>query len=72
MLTSTDGSEKLVFGAGLVESNKYRLGDNGKKIKAGHIMVRVYEGGGSFQIFVLNDKDEYYEIIDKTDVIKSR
>lgn len=72
MLTGTSGQEKYVFSAGLVESNKYRLGDNGKKIKAGHIMIRVYEGGDRYQIFVLNDRDEYYEIIDKTDVIKSR
>lgn len=73
MLTpSTAVPEKMVFSAGLVESNMYRLGSNGKKIKSGHIMVRVYEGGESYQIFVLNDKDEYYEVIYKTDIIKSR
>lgn len=35
-------------------------------------MVRVYEGGDSYQVFVLNDADEYYEILYKTDVVKSR
>lgn len=72
MLAESAGGEKLVFSAGLVESNRFRLGENGKKIKAGHIMVRVYEGGDTFQIFVLNDSDEYYEIIDKTEILKSR
>lgn len=72
MLAETAGGEKMVFSAGLVESNRFRLGENGKKIKAGHIMVRVYEGGDTFQIFVLNDGDEYYEIIDKTEILKSR
>lgn len=72
MLTATDSGEKFVFSSGLVESNRIRLGENGKKIKAGHIMIRVYEGGSTYQIFVLNDGDEYYEIIDKTEILKSR
>lgn len=72
MLTPTDGGEKMVFSAGLVESNRFRLGENGNKIKSGHIMVRVYGGGSSYQIFVLNDSDEYYEILDKTEILKSR
>ncbi|MCQ2135551.1 MAG: hypothetical protein MJY67_01395 [Bacteroidales bacterium] len=72
MLAVTGADEKLVFSAGLVESNRIRLGADGKKIKAGHIMIRVYEGGDTFQVFVLNDGDEYYEIIDKTEILKSR
>ena len=72
MFTETDSGEKMVFSAGLVESNRFRLGSLGEKIRSGHIMVRVYEGGDSYQVFVLNDADEYYEILYKTDVVKSR
>ena len=72
MLIPTDSGEKMVFSAGLVESNRFRLGENGGKIKSGHIMVRVYGGGSSYQIFVLNDSDEYYEILYKTEILKSR
>lgn len=72
MLAASVSGNKMVFSAGLVESNRFRLGENGKKIKAGHIMIRVYDGGDTFQIFVLNDSDEYYEILDKTEILKAR
>lgn len=63
---------RLVFAAGLVDSNRSRLGENGMKIKpSGHVVTRVYEGGNKFQVFVLNDKNEKYEIIYKTDEINS-
>ena len=62
----------MVFSAGLVASNRARLLDDGRLIKPeGHIVVRVYEGGGEFQIFVLNDKTTDYEVIYKTDRITS-
>lgn len=64
---------RMVFAAGLVESNRVRLGAIGQQIKpAGHVVVRVYEGGDEFQIFVLNDGSEDYEVIYKTDKIVSR
>lgn len=63
---------RMVFAAGLVNSNRNRLGENGTKIKpAGHVVIRVYTGGQKFQVFVLNDKDETYGIVYKTDEIKS-
>ena len=74
-MLSTDlyPGDRMVFAAGLVENNRIRLGENGEKIKpAGHIMVRVYEGGDTWQVFVLNDSDEDYEIIYKTDVLQSK
>jgi len=38
----------------------------------GHIVVRVYEGGGRFQVFVLDDRSEDYRIIYESPVIRSR
>lgn len=37
---------------------------------AGHVVVRVYPGGESYQIFVLNSLSRDYEVIYKTDIIK--
>ena len=52
--------------------NGSRLGEDGLKIKpAGHVVTRVYPGGEKFQIFVLNDRNEAYEILYKTGEIKS-
>ena len=38
----------------------------------GHVVVRVYEGGSEFQIFVLNDRSTDYEVIHKTDKYTSK
>ena len=35
------------------------------------VVTRVYPGGEKFQIFVLNDRNEAYEILYKTGEIKS-
>ena len=74
-MLSTDlyPGDRMVFAAGLVENNRIRLGENGEKIKpAGHIMIRVYEGGDTWQVFVLNDSSTDYEIIYKTDILQSK
>ncbi len=63
---------RTVFSAGLMEANRVRLGDAGQKIKAGHIVVRVYEGGDTWQVFVLNDASESYEVIYKTDILNAK
>ena len=64
--------ERSVFAAGMVDSNRSRLGEDGLKIKpAGHVVTRVYPGGEKFQIFVLNDRNEAYEILYKKGEIKS-
>ena len=38
----------------------------------GHVVVRVYEGGSKFQIFVLNDRSTDYEVIHKTEKYTSK
>ena len=66
-------SVSYVFSAGIVGSNRERLGDDGQLILPdGHIVVRVYEGGDRFQVFVLNDRSLDYEIIYRTPVLESR
>lgn len=62
-----------VFSAGIVGSNRERLGDDGQLILPdGHVVVRVYKGGRKFRIFVLDDGSEGYNIIYKTPMLKSR
>lgn len=54
------------------ETGRARMGDElaDKLQPAGHIVVRVYEGGKSYQIFVLDSKSTDYRIISKTNVIE--
>ena len=66
-------SVSYVFSAGLVTSNRERLASDGQLLMPdGHIVVRVYEGGGRFQVFVLDDRSEDYRIIYESPVIRSR
>lgn len=65
--------ERMVFAAGLVGSNRIRLGADGEKIKPdGHVVVRVYPGGDQYQVFVLNDRTTTFDVIYKTDKIDSK
>ena len=66
-------SVSYVFSAGIVDSNRERLASDGQLIMPdGHIVVRVYEGGDRFQVFVLNDRSLGYEITYRTPVLESR
>ena len=66
-------SVNYVFSAGIVGSNLERLAADGQLIMPdGHVVVRVYEGGDRFQVFVLNDRSLDYEIIYMTPVLESR
>ena len=60
--------ERMVFAAGMVGSNRTRLGAEGEQIKpAGHVVLRVYPGGEQFQFFVLDDHSLNYPIIYQTE-----
>ena len=66
-------SVNYVFSAGIVGSNRERLAADGQLIMPdGHVVVRVYEGGDRFQVFVLNDRSTDYEILYRTPVLESR
>ena len=64
-----------VFPAGMTAENLAKLTDQGlaDAIRpAGHIVVRVLNGGKKYQIFVLNDRSLDYEIIYKSKVFTAR
>lgn len=66
-------SVNYVFSAGIVGSNLERLASDGQLIMPdGHVVVRVYEGGDRFQVFVLNDRSLDYEISYRSPVLVSR
>ena len=56
--------------ARLAEMKEKGLADNIRK--DGHIVVRVYEGGKRYQVFVLNDRSLDYEVIYKSKVFKAK
>lgn len=65
--------ERMVFAAGMVKSNRERLATDGEAVKPdGHVVVRVYPGGDEFQVFVLNDRSEKYEVLYQTDKLSSK
>lgn len=64
-----------VFPAGMTKENLDKLTEQGlaDAIRpAGHIVVRVYNGGKKYQIFVLNDRSLDYEIIYKSKVFTAK
>ena len=66
--------ERDIYSAGLVESNRTRLAEDGAKIHpSGHIVLRVYKSGKEFQVFVLDDTTtETPTIIYKSPIYTSR
>ena len=66
-------SVNYVFAAGMVGSNRERLAADGSLVLPdGHVLVRVYEGGDRFQVFVLDDRSLDYQLIYRTPMLKSR
>ena len=62
-----------VFAAGMVGSNRERLASDGSLVLPdGHVVVRVYEGGDRFQVFVLDDRSLDYRVIYRTPMLNSR
>lgn len=65
--------DRMVFSAGIVKNNITRLGENGRQIMPdGHIVVRVYPNGDTFQVFVLDNESTDYNVIYKSEVLKSK
>ena len=38
-------------------------------LQTGHVVIRVYEGGSTYQIFVLSDMSRTYQIVYKSDIM---
>lgn len=57
---------------GLAGSNVFAAGPvTNDSLKSGHVVVRVYEGGSTFQIFVLDDESKDYEVVYQSDMFTS-
>ena len=56
--------ERDVFATDMLEANKLVIGEmlNRLKSDSGHIVVRVANGGDSYRVFVLDDRDEQLKI----------
>ncbi len=66
--------ERDVFSTVMLQGAKDVIGDklNRYKSQSGHIVVRVYNNGANYKIFVLNDKSEKREIIKENGPYTSR
>ena len=64
-----------IFPAGITEYRRNEMLEKGlgDQIRQdGHVVVRVYNGGKKYQIFVLNDRSLDYEVIYKSKVFKTK
>lgn len=64
-----------IFPAGITEQRRNEMNEKGlgDQIRPdGHVVVRVYNGGKKYQVFVLNDRSLDYEIIYKSKVYKTK
>lgn len=70
--TSLYPGERMIFATGRLADNDNNLGDYADDIPTtGHIVVRVYEGGREYQIFVLSDMTTAYQIVSKTGILQA-
>lgn len=58
-------NERDIFSTVMLQPNKDVIGErlNQYKSQNGHIVLRVYEGGSTYKIFILNDASDEREII---------
>lgn len=62
--------DRMIFATGRLDNNDKNLGEYADDIlQTGHIVIRVYEGGGTYQIFVLSDTTRTYQVIYKSDIM---
>ena len=66
--------DRYIYPAGMLDSNRERLKNDGSDqiLQDGHIVIRVYEGGETFQVFVLNDRSIYYDVLHKSQILTSK
>ena len=70
--TSLYPGDRMIFATGRLANNDTALGDYADDIRTtGHIVVRVYEGGSEYQIFVLSDTTTAYQVVYKTDILQA-
>lgn len=62
--------ERDLFATAMLEANRLVIGpliDRSYQSQSGHIVVRVYQGGDRYSVFVLNDKTLAREVLAKFD-----
>lgn len=66
--------ERDLFSTAMLQPNRDVIGNllNNYKSQQGHVVVRVYNNGDTYDIFVLNDSSEKREVIAKFGPYKSR
>ena len=68
--TSLYPGERMIFATGRLDSNDKNLGEYADDIlQTGHIVIRVYDGGSTYQVFVLSDTSRTYQIIYQSDIL---
>lgn len=72
--TSLYPGERDIFSTVMLQANKEVIGNrlNSYKSQQGHIVVRVYEGGKKYDVYVLNDESIEREIVAKYGPYESR
>ncbi|MBK7870337.1 MAG: hypothetical protein IPJ74_06425 [Saprospiraceae bacterium] len=76
-ITSTNlyPGERDLFATDMLEANELVIGDrikNSYKSRHGHIVIRVYEQGLKYKVFILNDESEKREVIAEFGPYESR
>ena len=62
--------DRMIFATGRLDSNDKNLGEYADDIlQTGHIVIRVYDGGSTYQVFVLSDASQAYSVIYKSDIL---
>lgn len=70
--TSLYPGDRMIFATGRMADNDAELGEYADDIRTtGHIVIRVYEGGREYQVFVLSDTTTAYQIVSKTDIMQA-
>jgi hypothetical protein len=66
--------ERDIFSTIMLQANKDVIGDrlNAYKSQQGHIVVRVYNGGAKYEVYILNDASEKREVLAKFGPYESR
>jgi len=73
--TSLYPGERDLFATDMVEANELVIGEkikNSYKSRHGHVVIRVYEKGVKYKIFILNDESEKREVIAEFGPYESR
>ena len=62
--------DRMIFATGRLDSNDKNLGEYADDIlQTGHIVIRVYDDGSTYQVFVLSDTSRTYQIIYQSDIL---